>query len=298
MSVPKRTYGRWVRGWAFLLGVVVLVSGCANGSVAEQPAAGTIEASAYRSRDDDARGGRFQITVTNASDAAITLQTVQFRSPAFAETPPSDRPLSMGPGARLDVPVTFGTADCAASVQPIEAVVAYLDASGASTTETVPLAQPYDIIDRIHNEECAAERIAERISMTLTLEGPADSTGGVPTTGFPQRHATLTIGRVDAAQTDTIRVDEVAGSVVWNVVSDPAQPLPETLEAGSEQLRVPLLIGPATCADHVVADSKKPFVFPVWIAFGDGDPEYARIPVDDPTRSDLSEYLGNVCHGS
>lgn len=300
---------------------MLLIAGCSGGSEPRAPAdvsTATVEASAYRSRDDDARGGRFQVTVTNAAETTITLQTVQFRSPAFAETPASERQLSMGPGARLDVPVTFGAADCAVSVQPVEATITYLDASGARISATVPLAQPYEIIDRIHSEECAAQRFSERIGMTFSVEVvvPAEAAtdaapGGDPSGGdrpggaaagsagsggFPQLPATLVVHRVDQSEEVPIRIDEVAGSVVWNVVPDPAEPLPVTLPADAAQVQVPLLIGPATCADHVVADSKKPFVFPVWIAFGAGPPEYARIPVDDATRSELSQFLGNFCN--
>lgn len=293
-----------MRGWAVVFGAVLLISGCAGGAQSAEQAddsGAIVEASAYRSRDDDARGGRFQITVTNFSDATITLQSVQFRSPGFAETEPSQRELTMGPGARLDVPVTFGAADCAAQVQPIEAVVDLLDDDGEPSSQVVALDQPYDIIDRIHNEECAAQRLAERLDLTFTVDDAV-----LPAAGdarFPQRHATLLVGRVDPAEDDRgtrepVRIDEVAGSVLWGVVADPAVPLPLTMRADAAELRVPLLIGPVTCVDHAVADSKKPFVFPVWIAFGDGDPEYARIPVDDATRHDLSTFLGRVCHGS
>lgn len=296
------------RARAIALGVVIActcLAGCAgpgstdttpgaeSAGAAEASEAAPVEVSAYRSRDDDARGDRFQITVTNASAAPITLETVQFRSPGFAEVAASERELQMGPGARIDVPVGFGTADCAASVDPIEAVVSYHDDSGSVQTTTVPLAQPYDIIDRIHNEQCSAARIAGEVTMTLTVDPTVTpATDG----GFPSRAATLVLQRVDGGPAETIRADEVAGSVVWGVVSDPSDPLPLTLAADASELRVPLRIAPTTCAPHIVGDAKKPFVFPIWLAFDDEPTEYTRIPVDDATRRDLSGFLESVCN--
>ena len=44
---------------------------------------------------------------------------------------------------------------------------------------------------------------------------------------------------------------------------------------------------PATCEPHVLAETKKPFVFPVEVTVGDGEPVVLDLPVDDALRSSL-----------
>ncbi|MBY6540609.1 hypothetical protein HQ325_18205 [Rhodococcus sp. BP-349] len=58
----------------------------------------------------------------------------------------------------------------------------------------------------------------------------------------------------------------------------------------SSRIDVPVTLSTASCEPHVIADATKPFVFPAWIAVGDGVPVHTRIPVPVSVRRQLVGY--------
>ena len=259
---------------------VLALAGCSNPP--EQDLPSDITASAYRSRVDDAIGGQFQITIANTGERPIAVHTIALASPGFAPVAPTVREIELQKGGRIDIPTPYGAARCDTTVGPLAARL-YVTREGEREQDVeVPLAQPYDIIDRIHSEECTAEQVLSKVSMTLSLSSP-------PPVSTDPLSASLLVSR--ESFDGPIRVDELRGSVLYDVTGV----LPRTLQSDSDSLAVPLTITTASCEAHAIADSKKPFVFPIYLAFGDEKPVYARIPVPNETQKQLVAYQGAAC---
>nr|WP_314144922.1 hypothetical protein [uncultured Rhodococcus sp.] len=239
-------------------------------------------ASAYRSRVDDAIGGQFQITIANTAERPIAVHTIAFASPGFTPVAPTVREIELKKGGRIDIPTPYGAARCDSTVGPLAARLSVTREGEPEQDVEVSLEQPYDIIDRIHSEECTAEQVLSKVSMTLSLSSP-------PLVPTDPLSASLLVSR--ESFDGPIRVDELRGSVLYDLTGA----LPRTLQSDSDSLAIPLTITTASCEAHAIADSKKPFVFPIYLAFGDEKPVYARIPVPTETQKQLVAYQGAAC---
>jgi hypothetical protein len=260
--------------------IALLLAGCSTPPPPAPPS--DMTASAYRSRVDDATGGQFQITVTNTGERPVEVHSVALDSPGFDPVPPSVREVQLQKGSRIDIPTLYGDAICDASVEPLTARLSVTRDGEPQQEIDVPLEQPYDIIDRIHSEECTAERVDSDVSMTLSVSAqPAVETAPL--------QASLQVARGDFD--GPLRVDELDGSLLYGL----AAALPVTLDPGTESTTIPLTITTASCEAHVIADSKKPFVFPIYLAFGDDKPVYARIPVPVDVQRQLVAYQQTAC---
>ncbi|GGG03038.1 hypothetical protein GCM10007304_16360 [Rhodococcoides trifolii] len=259
---------------------MLVLTGCGGAPAPAPPS--EISASAYRSRVDDATGGQFQITVTNTGERPVDVHSIALDSPGFDSVPPSVRDVQLQQGSRIDIPTLYGAAVCDSSVEPLSARLSVTREGEPQRDVDVPLDQPYDIIDRIHSEECTAERVESEVTLTLSISAP-------PAVSTDPLNASLEVtrGKFDGP----IRVDELAGSLLYGLKAD----LPETLDANTDSVTVPLTITTASCEAHVIADSKKPFVFPIYLAFGDDKPVYARIPVPTELQRQLVAYQGMAC---
>lgn len=255
---------------------LILLVGCAPPSP-QSPA--PLSASAYRSRDDDAVGGQFQVTLTGLSDIAVSVRSVMLDSPGFDTVDPTVREVALGRGTRIDVPTEFGAARCDVAPEPASVQVS----TGSDTTVVVPLMSQNDTLNRIHAEECAAKDLADIVTVTM-VPGPLPSGPAEP---LP---AVLTLDRRDGDE--PLRLDEIRGSLLYALNSEA---VPVTLASGNTSIDIPVTLTTASCEPHVVADAKKPFVFPAWIAVGDGVPVYTRIPVPVSVQRQLVEYQQRSC---
>ncbi|MBY6686411.1 hypothetical protein HQ305_09990 [Rhodococcus sp. BP-149] len=238
-----------------------------------------VSASTYRSRDDDAVGGQLQVTLTGASEQPVTVRSVALRSPGFETVDATPREITLDRGSRIDVTVPYGTALCDVGAEPATAVVETSD----DIAVEVPLASQNDTLNRIHAEECAAAELADIVAVTL-VPGPPPADPAAPLS------AVLTLDR--RGGDDPLRLDEIRGSLLYALSSEE---VPVTLASGTASIDVPVTLSTASCEPHVIADARKPFVFPAWIAVGDGVPVYTRIPVPVSVQRQLVEYQQRAC---
>lgn len=260
--------------------VVLTLAGCSNPPEQDTPI--DMTASAYRSRVDDAIGGQFQITIANTGERPIAVHTIALASPGFAPVAPTVREIELQKGGRIDIPTPYGGARCDSTVGPLAARLSVTRKGEPEQDVEVPLEQPYDIIDRIHSEECTAEQVLSKVSVELSLSSP-------PLVSTDPLFASVVVSR--GSFDGPIRVDELRGSVLYDLTGA----LPRTLQSDDDSLVIPLTITTASCEAHVIADSKKPFVFPIYLAFGDEKPVYARIPVPTDIQKQLVAYQGAAC---
>lgn len=261
---------------ALIVGVCSLLLGCGSEPLAppDQP----LQASASRTRDDDNVGGQFQTRLKNTGSDDVSIASVALDSPGFDPAPANPRSIVLGSGSQIDIPTEFGRVRCDRSPTPAHATVVL----GDGVSISVPLATPYDVLDTIAKQECTAEDVTRSVELTLTP---------LPDSGAATLPAELTVRR--SATSESVRVDEVRGSVLYGLTA----PLPMTLAPDADSIIVPVDIAAATCAAHAIADSKKPFVFPVFLAFGANDPVYARIPMPQSAQQHLIAFQTRVCAG-
>ncbi|MEI4279631.1 hypothetical protein [Klenkia terrae] len=240
------------------------------------PAVPGVEGEVVLLRTDAAVGGQVHVRLTDTGDAGFTLTSVALSSPAFAPQPASAQTAVYAPRRTIDLPVPFGAVDCAAAVQPVAAVVE-LDRGSGPEQVTVPLAG--DDLELVFDAECAAQRLAEHV--TLSVEGLVPDGDRVS--------GSVVLTRVDDGG------DVVVSSVGRSVLLEPAVPdLPATLADGDDELTLPLTVGLATCDPHVLAETKKPFVFAVAVEAA-GESAVVDLPLSDDQRAQLQELVDRVC---
>lgn len=233
-----------------------------------------------RLRTDEVVGGQVQVRLTDTGDAPLTVTAVALRSPAFVDQPLSTQTAAYRPGQTIDLPVPFGAVDCAFDVQPVAAEVLLSRAGGAAETVLVPLAG--DAMETVYAEECAVLRVLGYVD--VAVQGFSDAGDGV--TGA------VVLTRVPGSPDVDVDVPALGRSVLLSPVTD--DPRPATLPAGAEELVLPFRVTLASCDPHVLAEAKKPFVFPLLVEV-DGGSAPVDLPLDDVQRGQLQALVDRVC---
>src|SRR3954453_13812850 len=191
-------------------------------AAAEIPAVPGIDAEAVRLRTDEAVGGRFQVRITDTGDDGFTVTAVALDSPGFAALPATAVTAEFAPGRVIDLPTPYGAPVCGSGPLPAAAQLTVVHPDGR--TESVggrsvraPLAA--DVLEAIHDEECAVLAVAEVVDVSVT--GLADDGNALS--------GTLTLTRRDGDQ--RVAATALSRSVLLEAVADG---LPLVL-AGDEQ---------------------------------------------------------------
>jgi hypothetical protein len=274
------------------VGLVLVLAGCSAGSPAADRAAATpsveavpevpgVAAQAVQLRTDAALGGQVQVRITNTGPAAFSVSSVQLDTPGFAAVPARSVAATYAPGQTIDLPTPFGTVDCAVGVDPVAARVLVARPDGATEELRVPLTG--DTMAQVHDAECAVEDVLAVVG--IAVEDLADA--------GPTLAGVVVLTR--RAGDDPVEVTRLGGSVVLQPVLD--DDLPVTLAPDEDQLRLPVAFDAARCDPHALAETKKPFVFPLAVTVGDGDSVPVDLPLDDAQKAQLQAFLDRVCTG-
>ncbi|SHN83119.1 hypothetical protein SAMN05660350_03376 [Geodermatophilus obscurus] len=272
-----------------VLALALLCAACSGGDGAAGAAPSTtsaalppvpgIEAEVVRHRTDVPVAGRVHVRVTGTGDQPFTVTAVAIDSPGFAPLPSTALTAAFEPGRTIDLRTAFGEPDCAAQPGPLAARLTVARPDGTVEELRVPLAG--DDLDVVHREACAVAGVLAVAGVGLTdLAAAGDSVTGtvvLTRTGDDDRAVTV----VDARR-----------SVVLDLAVDG---LPLELRPGEERATAGVSFTPASCEPHVLADTKQPFVFPVWIEVGDAEPVPVPLSVDPAQQALLWDLLGRVC---
>jgi hypothetical protein len=281
-----------VRGRTALVAVLV-TAGCATSSAGPSassssststsvaptiPAVPGIEAEAVRQRTDEAIGGQVQVRITDTGDEPFTVTSVALDSPGFEPVPPRVHTTEFTPGRVIDLPTKFGDPVCDTPAEPAAAKLTVVRPDGTSENLRVPLSAA--ILTRIHTEECAVLAVQEVVTVDVVdLEDTPDSVTG-----------SLRLTR--RSGNEPVTVTRVARSVIIEVTGPD---LPVEMTGDEDELLTPVEFSSATCDPHALAETKKPYVFPLEVAVGDGDSVVMRLPVTDETRAALVALVDRVC---
>lgn len=276
-------------GPALLALVALVVAGC-GGPTAESspapsseaaptiPAVSGIEAEAVRLRTDEPLGDQVQVRITDTGEEPFTVTAVALDSPGFAPLPPREVSTEYAPGRTIDLPMRFGAPRCDVPAEPAAARLTVVRPDGSTEDLRVPLAA--EILTRIHGEDCAVLALAEVVTVEVT--GLLDGDDAVT--------ADLAVTR--RSGDEPVTVTRVGRSVLIDVA---VRELPLELPDDGDEARTPVVFTPATCEPHVLAETKKPFVFPVEVTVGDDDPVVMDLPVDEALRRGLQRLVERVC---
>ncbi|MGY1801843.1 hypothetical protein ACI78T_01020 [Blastococcus sp. SYSU D00922] len=235
-----------------------------------------IEAEAVRLRTDEAVGGRFQVRITASQEFTVT--SVALDSPGFAALPPAAETAEFEPGRVIDLPAPYGAPVCDAEPLPAAARLTVVRPGGAEETVRAPLSA--DVLQLIHDEECAVEVVTEVVDVAVSdLAEEGDALVGA---------LTLTRRQGD----DPVVVSTLDRSVL---VEASADGLPLELRAGVPSARTDVSFTPATCDPHVLSETKKPYVFPLIVRVGDDEPVAMDLPLDQAAKDRLAALVQRVC---
>jgi hypothetical protein len=247
-------------------------------SAAAVPAVTGIEAEAVLLRTDEAVGGQFQVRVTDTGDEPFSVTAVGLDSPGFAPLPASAVTADFVPGRVIDLPTPYGAPECGTAPTPALATLTVVRPGGVPESVSVPLSG--DVLERIHDEECAVLAVRSVVDIGLTgLAADGDALTG-----------TLTLTRRSGDE----RV--VASRLSRSVLVEPtAEELPLVLPRNERSASTPVSFSPATCDPHVLAETKKPYVFPLAVEVGDDEAVAVDLPLDASARDLLAALVQRVC---
>jgi hypothetical protein len=274
-----------------VLALALLCAACSGGNGAAGVAPSTtsaapalppmpgIEAEVVRHRTDVPVAGQVHVRVTDTGDRPFTVTAVAIDSPGFAPLPPTALTAAFEPGRTVDLRTAYGEPDCAAQPDPLAARLTVVRPDGTVEELRVPLAG--DDLDVVHRQACAVAGVLAVAGTGLTdLAAAADSVTGtlvLTRTGDDDRAVTV----VDARRSVVLELD-VDG-------------LPLVLRRGEERATAGVTFTAASCEPHVLADTKQPFVFPMWIGVGGAEPVPVPLSVDPAQQALLWDLLGRVC---
>jgi hypothetical protein len=279
------------RAIAFAIGAAALTacaepvadpSSDASPSSSAEPSAGVpavpgIEAEIVRLRTDEAIGGQVQVRLTNTGDTPFTVTSAALRSPGFADQPPTTIAAEYTPGRVIDLPVPFGKPVCAESPVPASAELTISRPDGSVEPLKVPAAA--DVLELVHSQECTVLAVTAVVGIAVTdLHDAGDSLVG-----------SLTLTRREGAEPVT------ATRIGRSVLVEPTAELPLELGGDEETAAVPVSFTPASCDPHVLAETKKPYVFPLAVTVGDDDEVAVNLPIDETLRARLTALVQRVC---
>jgi hypothetical protein len=275
----------------------LLLTGCGGGPAAPSPSPSTspspsaagptapavpgIEAEAVRLRTDEALGGQVQVRVTDTGTAPFTVTAVALDSPGFAALPATAVDTTFAPGRTIDLPTPFGAVDCAAEPDPAAARLTVVRDRGAPEDLRVPLAGR--TLAQVHAEECAVAAVTAVVDVAVPELAAAPD--GQALTG--------TVLLTRRSGDDPVEVLALERSVLLEPVVD--RNLPVALRPEDDELALPVTFTPVTCDAHVLAETKKPFVFPLTVSVAGRAPVAVDLPVDDAQRALLQQMVDRVC---
>jgi len=244
-----------------------------------------------------------QLRVTNESDETLTLLGGSLHSDGFGPSRPTKegRTVTLRPGATRGVFVELGEARCsgpeqgAAETAAASATIALARGGGddlgpATDLAVGQVADPDGHLARNHTTDCAAAAVAAGATLSVDPDVPVEKRGGELSA-----LVTLRVEAVDGGPEVTL--DRIAGTTLMSnpdpadgvsgwVGQDLADRWPGVVE---------LVVVPARCDVHAVAEDKRGTFLPV-TATVDGDvQEPVYVPMPDTARADFYAYVADYC---
>lgn len=309
--MPRRAVAPAPRAAAVLLATVLLLTGCSASGQTDPDSLAlpgpvtvadvTVTADVYRSRIDPTRGG-IQLSVHNDAAVPLTIVEARLSSAALGTTVVREHTTTIPAGATRDLAMLLPDAACPADgtlpagTAPPEAVlvVQLIDGSTAEVTvsTTDRLGQWSDWVAA----ECLAAAVDGQVALAVRHH-PARDAGPLigllldlePRPGTPALGAPPTVELLSVSDTVLFGlVDPAGGERVTSA------PLPVGAGGGERAESIPLLLTPARCDAHAIADDKQGTLFRVDVRV-DGIEGVVTVIADDATKAALYDAYTRAC---
>lgn len=256
--------------------LVVLAAACSSTPRTASPPSAPpshLTVSLEQSRDNE---NRHLIQVVVRSDGGpTTVTSLQLRGGGFTTVPPTQRvPELVDSGTETAFPTAYGTAVCSGTVAPTTVAL-------GTTTGRRELTLPTDaLLPRLRARECALDRLAEAVRLSLAdLHRSGDTVVG-----------SLVLQR--GSRPDPVRLTSTDGSVIFTLRTGP---LPVDLPAGAARASVPVTFDAARCDPHALIESKRTYVFPLYVSLAGAEPLYTTVSPDAPGKAVMEQLLLDTC---
>ena len=232
-----------------------------------------LTATVEQSRAAQVRQG-VNVILASSSDAPVRFERIRLDDDRFEPVPATDRRVTVAPRTpRLLVPVPIGAARCTGTLGTPAVVVddrrVAIDADGRA------------LLDRLVDDACRREALDRQVDVAFS---PDDAVAISPV----EVEATLRLRRTGGD--DTVTVDAIGSNVIFAVTAPTA-----TLGADDSVLEVRVLLNASRCEPHALAESKKTWLFPVWLALGSGTPQHLELEITGRARALLERALLDGC---
>lgn len=262
----------------------VLAAALVGCGAQEQAPAPRLAAEVKQYRSDIAKR-TVALTVANRSDGGVLVRSIDLDAAGFVDDPPVGVTAEVPAGSQVDVRVPYGELRCTESRQGAAdvALLAVQDADGAQHEVRLEL-PPGSVLDRLHLRECADQVLREVVDVRLS---PTWSRQAGALTGA------LVLERRAAGP--PVTVVEPGGNVIFTLRPVGAGTPMGTLAAGAAALELPLRITATRCDAHALADSKRSYVLPFYVALGSAEPQLVTTTADATLRGQLDRLALDTC---
>jgi hypothetical protein len=280
---------------------LLLATGCgSDGPMPADSAGGStslpLSAELRRHRADEGRR-IIQVTMTNTGPDPLVVHELTLDAPGFAGLPPTPKGSTVRPGIPVDLPIPYGTTDCAYPTQ------AAADTQEAERTTHVRLlvgrvnGPARDIrlevdpapLDRLRAAECAQAALARAVTVsfdTSWIRGTRD--------GLPALDGTLVLRRGAAA--GPVAVTALDGSTLLDMHTAAVAPrLPVVMPTGVDRIELAVQVTAKSCDPHVRSQSQRPYELSVYVSVDGAEPLFVAPDVDAPARAGMREVIASTC---
>jgi len=260
-----------------VLVALLALAACGGGDEAKE----RVEASPLRATLEQSRAAQVRhvvnVVLTNPTDREVRIGALRLVDERFEPVEPTERAVEVRPNVpELLVPVAIGRARCRESEVPpsIE-----LDRGRRVPVDDEGAA----LLDRLVEDACDLEAVADVASIFFD---------GTQARVVSEVAVDVTLRLERRGAGGTVTVDAVGSNVIFTATS---RDLPAALGPGDEAMDVTVTLSAERCEPHALAESKKTFQLPVWVALDDGEPQFLELTVTGEPRRALDVALHEGC---
>jgi hypothetical protein len=260
-----------------------LLTGCAPG---DPTLADEVTVMVYQPRTDITLG-RIAIQVRNGTDAPLEIVGARLQSPDFvADTVWPNDTATVPAGLALDLRAPLPEVHCDAETRPTALIEFVID--GQTGVAEREVADPFELLERLHREACLSDEIAE--IATLTPREVILPDGVAP--------AILVIDVEPTGAPGVVTIDQVGGTTLLKPTSGgQARDLVDlgiSIDAdGPREVRIAFV--PNRCDAHALLEDKVGTIIPLYVSTATSTTERWLMPVADAQRADFYAFFAAYC---
>jgi hypothetical protein len=269
----------------------MLTAGCATGqepppAPEAPPAPEGLTATVEQSRSFALRH-MLQVVLDNGGSEPVEVTRLQLVADEFEAVPPTVRDAVVEPGRRVSMPIDYGVARCDAPSSAAPAVVVQVEGADVS----LPLPNPDELLTRLHASECGQRAVAEAVEIVF---GPTWTPSPEPDDMVLR--GSLIFRRLSPGEEVTL--EQMAGTVIFDLRAPPeVSPPLLRLDPGTSEAELAIDVSADRCDPHALIESKRSFLFPLWVSLDGAEPQYVIAEPQGEARRALDELLAQCAQG-